>query len=153
MREQTSEHADGRQRTDAALLKAVQTNLPQLEIVLAEFHDAYEDGLYRFYHRSFKVYSLQNCTLRAREVFRTIGSATNNQLCELFEAIVTRGTGIKFELNHNEDWLFHTRYIIEAFFHAKYFLEMMVESARNMDSAPGVLPSGWAAILELYNQR
>lgn len=47
----------------------------------------------------------------------------------------------------------HTRPIVEAFLHAKYFLEMMIKYAREMDAAPIMLPTGWAAILELYNQR
>lgn len=153
MSEQISEHGQSRFQKDQALLEAVKANLPQLESLLAEFLDEYEDRVYRFYHQSFKVYSLQNYTLKAVEVFKTIADATNGQLCGLFEEIVAGGTGVEFEMDHNKDWLLHTRPIIEAFLHAKYFLEMMVKSAREMNSAPTVLPSGWAAILELYKQR
>jgi hypothetical protein len=40
--------------------------------------------------------------------------------------------------------------MIEAFFHALYFLEMMVKYGRILASPPRVLPSGWAAVLTLY---
>ena len=153
MSEQNSEPGPSRLQKDQALLEAVKTNLPQLESLLAEFLDEYEDRIYRFYHHSFKVYSLQHYTLKAREVFKTIADTTNGRLCGLFEEIVASGTGVKFEIDHNKDWLLHTRPIVEAFLHAKYFLEMMVKLARETDKAPTVLPSGWAAILELYNRR
>jgi hypothetical protein len=42
---------------------------------------------------------------------------------------------------------------VEAFLHAKYFVEMMVKHGRAMDQASEQLPSAWAAILELYRQR
>ncbi|SRR6266545_2216532 len=153
MSEQISENVQNRFQRDRALLETVKTNLPQLESLLAEFLDEYEDSVYRFYHQSFKVYRLQDYTLKAIEVFKTTADATNSQLCGLFVEIVARGTGVEFEMDHNRDWLLHTRSIVEAFLHAKYFLEMMVKYGRELDSAPTVLPSGWAAVLELYSQR
>jgi len=153
MSEHISEHAKSRFQRDQALLDAIKAHLPQLESLLAAFSDEYEDRVYRFYHQSFKVYSLQDYTLKAVGVFKTIADGTKGQLCGPFEEIVADGTGVGFEMEHNNDWLLHTRPIVEAFLHAKYFLEMMVKSAREMDSAPTVLPSGWAAVLELYRQR
>lgn len=153
MSEQISAHVQSRFQRDQALLEAIKANLPQLESLLAEFLYEYEDRVYRFYHQSFKVHSLQNYTLKAMAVFKTIADATHGQLCSLFEEIVADGTGIEFEMDHNKDWLLHTRPIVEAFLHAKYFLEMMVKYGREIDSAPIALPAGWAAILELYKQR
>ena len=43
--------------------------------------------------------------------------------------------------------------IVEAFFHAKYFLEMAVRYGRTLESPPRKLPSGWAAFLYLYDLR
>src|SRR6266849_2308753 len=149
MSEQISEWVQSRVQKDQALLEVIRANLPQLESLLADFLDEYEDGIYRFYHQSFKVYSLQDHTLRAIEVFKTIAKSTNSQLCGSFEAIVASGTGVQFAIDHNKDWMLHTRPIVEAFFHAKYFLEMTVGVVGEMDSAPTILPSGWAAILEL----
>jgi hypothetical protein len=54
---------------------------------------------------------------------------------------------------HNDRWLSETRPIIEAFFHARYFLEMAVHYGQALDKPPNAMPSGWAALLYLYNLR
>lgn len=41
----------------------------------------------------------------------------------------------------------------EAFFHARFFLKMAVKYGEELDEAPSTLPSGWAALLYLYNLR
>ena len=138
---------------EAALLDTIKGKLPELERVQVTFGYEYEDGLYRFYHQSFKVYSLQDCTLSAVEVFRSIAEASGFHLCDWFEQIVTAGTGKEFQPEHNREWPDHTRPIVEAFLHARYFLEMMLKYARELESPPDFLPFGWAAILELYGQR
>ena len=61
--------------------------------------------------------------------------------------------GIEFKLEHNRKWKKTCRPMIEAFFHAKYFLEMAVKYGKKYDEAPNVMDSGWAALLELYNIR
>ena len=38
-------------------------------------------------------------------------------------------------------------------FHAKFFLEMVVKYGKEIDEPPEVLPSGWAAVLCLYDLR
>ncbi|MGZ5544922.1 MAG: hypothetical protein ACXWIU_09620 [Limisphaerales bacterium] len=58
-----------------------------------------------------------------------------------------------FSSEHNEIWLETTRPIVEAFFHARYFLEMAVNYGRELEYPPHVMPSGWAAFLYLYNLR
>jgi hypothetical protein len=135
------------------LLEEIKSKLPDLERVEALFGFEREDGIYRFYHQSFKVYGLQDCTLRAVEIFQSIAEATGNPLCDWFEQIVADGTGKTFEPEHNQNWPEHTRTIVEAFLHASYFLEMMIKYGHEMESPPRMLPFGWAAILELYNQR
>ena len=70
-----------------------------------------------------------------------------------FEEIFKDGTGKKFEMNHNREWMKHTRPMLEAFFHAKYFLEMAVRYGKKLDKAPNCLPFGWAALLYFYNLR
>jgi hypothetical protein len=150
---QPSEHLQKRLQKDAELLDTIKGKLLELERLHAAFQGMYEDGVYRFYHHSFKVYQLQDFTLKAIEAFREIGKATDNELCAWLRQIVDAGTGKEWEPDHNRNWLLHTRPIVEAFLHAKYFLEMMIKCGRELDSAPTVLPFGWAAILELYNQR
>lgn len=70
-----------------------------------------------------------------------------------FSEIVAEGTGHEFETSHNQDWLRHTRPIVEAFCHAHYFLKMTVKYGKELESAPDCLPSGWAAVLYLFDLR
>ena len=42
---------------------------------------------------------------------------------------------------------------LEAFFHANYFLDMAIKYGEELDEPPSPLPSGWAAVLYLYNIR
>jgi len=137
---------------DRKLLVSIKDHLPQLNKLLAEMIGVYEDKVYRFYHQSFKVYEMQDYTLKSVELFKSIGRQVGKNLCQWFEEIVKNGTGSKFELEHNQNWPQHTRPIVEAFLHSKYFVEMMVKYGREIESAPSLLPSGWAAILALYNQ-
>lgn len=67
--------------------------------------------------------------------------------------IVREGTGKRFAIEDNENWLEATRPILEAFFHARYFLEMAVNYGRILEHPRRVMPSGWAALLYLYNLR
>ena len=138
---------------DQMLLNSIKSRLPELERLLFQFRSDYEDRLYRLYYQSFKVYSLQESTARAATLFSEIGCACNSTLCDWFQQIMTEGTGSDFSSSQNENWLLNTRPIVEAFLHAKYFLEMMTRYGKELESAPSILPTGWAAILCLYNQR
>lgn len=158
------------------LLKNLRRALPALTKLLEEVKDhwCYEDGIYRFYHQSFKVFHLQQKTLeivealkkltprpaasRTREKFwsyrareKTAGATP---LHPWFMKIVGEGTGKVFDVSHNENWLAVARPIVEAFLHAKYFLEMAVKyGGRFRSRTPKLLPSGWAAFLYLYDLR
>ena len=114
-------------------------------------HWGYEDPMYRFYHQSFKVYGLQATTTRI--VAALEGLRPGHALHPAFAQIVREGTGRTFTPEDNRCWFEVTRPIIEAFFHARYFLEMAVRYAGRLDAPPQVLPSGWAALLELYRLR
>src|SRR2546423_5540124 len=138
---------------DQALLDAIKVNLPQLESLLEEMECDYEDRIYRFYHQSYKVYWLQQYTQQAADLFKSIAQIVNKRLDPWFEEIVAEGTGIEFDYSHNGEWLRYTRPQVEAFLHAKYFVEMMVKYGRELDAAPRLLPSGWAAVLTLYDLR
>ena len=135
------------------LFVKIRIALPDLEALLEECngHWAYEDYVYRFYHQSFKVYLLQESTLRIVEKLRALSS--NREFNEWFEQIVAEGTGKTFAMEDNENWLGVTRPILEAFFHARYFLEMAVKYGRELEYPPRAMPSGWAALLYLYNLR
>ena len=58
-----------------------------------------------------------------------------------------------WKMKDNDNWLAVTRPILEAYFHAKYFLERVVRYGEELEQAPACLPSGWAAVLYLYHLR
>lgn len=141
------------------LLRNIKGLLPDLEKLLEKVSGpSYEDRMYRFYHQSFKVYWLQEFT---EEMVNILKSVSPNEKPEpfqpcfdlFFEEIIKEGTGWKHTLDHNEKWTMVARPIVEAFLHCKYFIEMAVKYGKELDEAPNMLPSGWAALLELYNIR
>ena len=142
------------------LLKNIKDNLPELEKELESVSGLwYEDRMYRFYHHSFKVYDLVGTTEDIVKLLRKINPNEKGEnvyrLDPYFERIYMEGTcqNRKFEISHNSIFDTVTRPFIEAFFHARYFLEMAVKYGKELDEAPSSLPSGWAALLELYNIR
>ena len=135
------------------LLASIKAALPELERLRARCRDhwGYEDGVYRFYHQSFKVYYLQGLTSEIVERLKTL--SPGRPLDAWFMAIVTEGTGKIFEMKDNRQWLPATRPIVEAFFHAQYFLEMVCKYGQELTAPPALMPSGWAAVLCLYGLR
>jgi hypothetical protein len=135
------------------LFENLRAALPQLEKLFEGVSGewGYEDPVYRLYHQSWKVYGLQESTLRIVEALQAL--APDRPLNELFMQIVKEGTGKIFENEHNRRFLQETRPIVEAFFHARYFLEMAVRYGKGLKYPPRMLPSGWAAFLYLYNLR
>jgi hypothetical protein len=136
-----------------ALLANLKTALPSLNELLAKCSGewGYEDPFYRFYHQSFKVYALQQATEQIVAALQSL--APDRQLNPWFSQIVADGTGKKFEREHNARWPEVTRPILEAFSHARFFLEMAVVYGQQLSMAPQLLPSGWAAFLYLYGLR
>jgi len=137
--------------TPDELLKSIKAKLPELERTLEKCsgHWGFEDHLYRFYHMSFKVFFLTQTAIR--EMVAALESVMpERHLNSWFLAIIKEGTGKRFAPETNANWLKETRPILEAFFHARYFLEMAVKYGRELSSAPDSMPSGWAAIEYLY---
>ena len=136
-----------------ALLERLKAEVGTLGTLMQECsgHWGYEDPIYRFYHQSLKVYALQGQTSRIVAALESL--RPGHPLDEGFRRIVADGTGRTFVPEHNRRWLEATRPIVEAFFHARYFLELAVRYGRRLDAPPRVLPSGWAALLELYGLR
>lgn len=131
-------------------LKASKTKLNSL-LLKCSGDWSYFDPVYRFYHQSFKVFGLQSATLDLVGALQSL--APDRKLNARFMKIVTEGTGKTFELENNRRWDEVTRPIIEAFFHARFFLECAVRSARTLKAPPQVLPSEWAALLYLFDLR
>lgn len=134
------------------MLRSLRSRQAELRAVLDESsgHWGFEDPVYRFYHHSFKVYSLQE---RTQAIVRVLASvAPDRTLNQQFMEIVEEGTGRQFKPEDNAEWSRVTRPILEAFFHARFFLEMAV-CYSSLDEPPSPLPSGYAAVLYLYGLR
>ena len=136
---------------EAALLRNISANIDALEALLTGYVGDYEDPVYRFYHQSFKVYYLQQSTEKIVGTLQSL--APHLALNAWFMQIVREGTGKEFTRSDNARWIEVTRPVVEAFFHARYFLEMACRYGRELATPPEVLPSGWAAILYLFNLR
>jgi hypothetical protein len=136
------------------LLGNIKRDLAGLEVLLDDTSDrwTYEDPIYRFWHQSMKVYAIQDTTARMVDALRSL-APSGTALNPWFEQIVTDGTGKTFELADNQRWLDATRPMLEAFFHARFMVEMTVRYGRELEEPPSLLPSGWAALLYLYGLR
>jgi len=142
-----------KQAEEAKLLATMGKELPRLEELLRSVNDHWgcEDRIYRFYHGSFKVFDLQWLTENIVEALR--GLAPHLPLNPWFTEIVSEGTGKEFSVEMNQRWTEATRPIVEAFFHARYFLEMAYKYGKELTEPPQPMPSGWAALMELYGLR
>ena len=127
--------------------------MPELEDVLARASQnaVYEDYIYRFYHYSFKVYWVQGITIEIVDMLRKL--SPDGKINDWFEKIFNEGTGKEWNMEHNKNWMENTRPILEAYLHAKYFIEMAVKYGKELKKAPDCLPSGWAGLLYFYNLR
>jgi hypothetical protein len=134
------------------LLDALHRDRADLRALLehCDGHWGGEDAVYRFYHQSFKVYALQETTTTIVERLRVL--APDRELNRWFLEIVGAGTGLAFAPEHNARWPEVTRPILEAYFHARYFLEIAVRYG-DLERPPDLLPTGWAALLSLYGLR
>lgn len=137
---------------EVALIEKLRERRSELAARLDECssHWGFEDPVYRFYHQSYKLYALQGTTQAIVELLQSL--APHRPLNPWFAEIVAQGTGHQFTPDHNKTWTATTRPILEAFFHARFFLEMAVRYS-TLDGPPMPLPSGYAALLYLYGLR
>jgi hypothetical protein len=148
------ERAQARKRLEETkLLQTIAARKVELTALLEESsnHWGYEDPIYRFYHQSFKVFGLQEKTERIVATLQDL--APGLPMNVWFMEIVDQGTGKVFSIRDNENWSAVTRPIVEAFFHARYFLEMICRYAGEFHEPPNTIPSGWASVLYLYRLR
>lgn len=135
---------------DRVLLQRLKAALPELKNAKESL--LREDGIYRFWHQSFKVFYLQSHTTRIFEALKAV--SPQDELNPWFLQIVTEGTGKHFDNNTtNANWLAETRPILEAWWHADHMLDCAIWSAEHMQHVSGMLEYPWATILCLYNQR
>ncbi len=141
-----------RKESEITLCANLKSQKDELAKIVAEVSDewGYEDHVYRFYHQSFKVFRLQEATTKITQAL--MGLVPGRPLNPWYLKIFGEGTGKVFDQRTtNANWLGETRPIVEAFFHARFFLEMAI---RYSGQEPvNILPSGWAALLSLYDLR
>ena len=139
------------------LLANLKTAMPKLEELQQEVVREWceEDGIYRFYHHSFKVFGrLQPVTCEIFEAFKQL--LPDHRINHEFALIINEGLSKHFDMAvTNANWLRECRPVLEAFFHAKYFLEQAIKYGKSLEEADlqNVLPSGWAAFLYLFDLR
>jgi len=117
----------------------------------------YEDRIYRFYHYSFKVFYLQDSISDIMEFLDKINPRPidyehrfNKWFLDIVEGAKKEG---EFKMSYNENFPSHARPIVEAYFHCKYFVDMLEAIATKDESPDGTISSAFAAVLELYNLR
>ena len=115
-----------REAAEVALLGGLRERRAALAELLAGSSDhwGYEDPVYRFYHQSFKVYYIQEQTKSIVAALTAL--APDRPLNPWFLEIVRLGTGQEFVAEHNSRWTEVTRPMLEAFFHARFLVEMAV---------------------------
>ena len=138
--------------THQKLLDSIKKNISEIKHLLdsVSSHWSYEDPIYRYFHGSYKSYRIQDSTLSMVDLFKGI---YNVPLNERFMNIVKNGTNKRWKESDNKNWEKINRPMLEAYFHARFFLEMMYKYGKRFKNAPELLPSGWAALLYLYNMR
>tara|TARA_R100001132_G_C3273397_1_gene95490 strand:- start:3135 stop:3695 length:561 start_codon:yes stop_codon:yes gene_type:complete len=154
----TEEHLDGESRKylETSLFKAVTSKVDDLRKIKSSVESEWgeADLFYRFYHNSFKVYRIQEWT---KDIVSALQSLLpDREMNSLFMSIVSEGTGVSFKMEHNNNWSFHTRPLLEAYFHAKRFLDSAIESSDELEAEeepPNVLSSSWATTLYLFDLR
>lgn len=135
------------------LLEKIKEHNAEIDSLYALFQRLEPEIVYRFYHQSFKVYTATSLIKQARELFERL-SPDAQPLNSWYLHIADTAISKKFDsAKSNQIWLEETRPIVEAFWHSKHFLQHMIESADELETAPQLLPYGWAGVLYLYDLR
>ena len=158
------EPENDRDRQIRTLAENVKANLPKLKKLAKQCKATWggEDHFYRFYHHSFKVYYANLLTKEIVEALRSCAPPAEDyvspggvvsQRCvmnKMFMEIVEDAINRKFTYAVNNNWLGETRQVIEAFLHAKFFLELVIKfSDMLLEGRRGGEP-GYVAVLNLY---
>ena len=141
-----------RKELEASLVRALQESKDKLLAALDRLLEdwTYSDYIYRYYHHSFKVFRIQECTEEIVALLQSL--LPERSLNAGFTSVVAAGTGKEFTRGTNAIWDSETLPLLQAFFHAKFFLEMACRYAVTPHEG-NMLESGWAAFLYLYDLR
>ena len=135
------------------LLNQIKNNLSEIDSLYRAFASCEEDFVYRFYHQSYKIFYATEEIKKAKDLFEKI-APDGIPLNDWYGKIADKAIGKSFDWKKtNPKWLDETCPILEAFWHSKYFLQQMLRFGTEFQNSPQLMPSGWAAILYLYNLR
>jgi len=140
-----------RHRSGHTLLTSLKVAKPRLDTLQKSCQCFIQESLYRYYHTSFKTYTIQDLTDECVAFFNSV-KPSGTKLNPMFLDLVKQGTGKKFELEHNTAWTDHTNPLILAAFHCQAFVNAMSTSLSH-DLPPNVLTPDWGMVLYLYNLR
>ncbi len=142
-----------RHRRAADLLQNIKDHRSEIEAQFDRFKKAEPDLIYRFYHQSFKAFGMVDMIRDANKLFSDLAPEStflNNWYVQITRTALTK----RFEGSYtNQHWMETMLPVTQAFWQDKYFLEQMLIAADELDEAPQILPSGWAAVLYLYDLR
>jgi hypothetical protein len=96
------------------LFLRIKARLLELEELARELEETEEDGVYRFYHDSNKVFFLQSPVEAAFSLIKEIGGEDDPPNFE-YARIVEAGTAHQFSETTNANWEAETKPILEAF--------------------------------------
>jgi len=109
--------------------------------------------IYRFYHQSLKVFWAPGSP--TKEIVDLMQSlAPHLPLNAWFMEIVAQGTGK--EVRHGNETSVGRRLRAPSLRRSstpRFFLEMVCKYGKELQEPPQFMPSGWAAVLCLYNLR
>jgi hypothetical protein len=131
-------------RAEHDLLSAIKHRLAEIDGLAEWIAQVEEDGVYRYYHQSFKVYSLQIAIKKALSLFESI-APEGTWLNDWFLAICQTALEHEFSVldrtwdwdRMNQNWHAETRPILEGFWHCSYFVRMLARYGRELDEAAG----------------
>ena len=138
-------------QTSPAVPSRLSTQLPRLRELLAQTERSYLHHLMsKFYRQGCALYEHQAMTEEMVSALASI-APEGHGFCIQFQEIIRLGTGREFKLEDNNHWTERAGAIVQAFLHARYFLEMAVRYATELSDPPERLPSGWCAMCNLFD--
>ena len=140
-------------RTDRCATPSYQSAATGIEELARTLEKAEENGVYRFYHGSYKVFHLQRPVKKAFALIKEIGGEADPPHFGYARIVEARTAHDFQEERTNANWDVETKPILEAFWHTKCFVNMMVKYAKELEKVEMPLDYGMAAVLYLFELR
>lgn len=135
------------------LVANVKAHRDRIEALHEELLHAEVDGVYRFWHKSFKVYLRLQPGIRGTFAELEALAPHGTEIDSWLARIILDGLKPKWTEETNANWLAETRPIVEAYWHCKHIVERIIEFSDWDPSASNLLPSGVATVLTIYGLR